>query len=179
MRTFSAVALAVALLVLVGGCRSMTGRSAGQVMDNKMTLASVKTKLAAEQIQNLTWVNVDTNEGVVYLTGNAKTPEAKAHATEIAQRVDGVERVVNDIHVTGTEQARSPAAPTSAAAASPASTGAAGSVVGEVVAVDQGSGTVTLRAADQSNVELRLPPSSLKNVRPGDRVTVSVSPLAR
>ena len=127
MRTFSAVALAVALLVLVGGCRSMTGRSAGQVMDNKMTLASVKTKLAAEQIQNLTWVNVDTNEGVVYLTGNAKTPEAKAHATEIAQRVDGVERVVNDIHVTGTEQARSPAAPTSAAAASPASTGAAGS----------------------------------------------------
>jgi hypothetical protein len=66
-----------------------------------------ETKLAAEQIQNLTWVNVDTNEGVVYLTGNAKTPEAKAHATEIAQRVDGVERVVNDIHVTGTEQARS------------------------------------------------------------------------
>ena len=99
MRTFSAVALAVALLVLVGGCRSMTGRSAGQVMDNKMTLASVKTKLAAEKPATLTKVDVDTNKGTVYLTGNVENPAIKERATEIARQVAGVREVVNNLKI--------------------------------------------------------------------------------
>lgn len=40
-------------------------------------------------------------------------------------------------------------------------------------------GAVTLRLADGSHVELRLPSSSVESVRPGDRLSVSVSSGAR
>ena len=177
MRTTStALAVVAALLVLTGGCRSMTGRTAGELVDNKLVQAKVKTKLAAAQLRNLSWVNVDVNDRVVYLTGNARTAEDKARATEIAQRVRGVDRVVNDIHVnTATAGARS-AAP----AASPrTATASASALTGEVVKVDQGSGAVTVRMADGSDVELRLPSSSVRDVRPGDRLSVSINAGSR
>ena len=167
----------------------MTGRTAGQEVDNKTTVATVKAKLVADRIQNLGWVNVDANEGVVYLTGNAQTAEQKARATELAQQVHGVKRVVNNIVVNTpkADTANAPARPaaasssarssTSSPAASPATTSArtgAGTISGEVVSVDQGTGDVTLRSGG-SDMQLRLPPSSVHNVKVGDHLSVSVN----
>jgi osmotically-inducible protein OsmY len=47
----------------------------------------------------LTKVDVDTNKGTVYLTGNVENATVKARATEIARAVSGVRDVVNNLTV--------------------------------------------------------------------------------
>lgn len=106
-QAMSAVSLLVILLVVAAGCRSMTGRSTGQYVDDKTITAEVKTKLAAEKLGTLTRVDVDTNEGTVYLTGTVDSLDIKQRATEIAQQVAGVRQVVNNLQVqTGQVQNR-------------------------------------------------------------------------
>ena len=62
-------------------------------------LASVKTKLVAEKASNLTKINVDVTNGTVYLTGNVDSAEQKSRAERIAQEVNGVRSVVNNLEV--------------------------------------------------------------------------------
>jgi hyperosmotically inducible periplasmic protein len=196
--TFKVLAIAVALIAAASGCRSLTGRTMGELVDNKAAVTAVKAKLVADRVQNLTWVNVDANDGVVYLTGNAETAAQKARAAELALQTHGVRRVVNHIVVNSAEAdtASAPARPVAAASASstarssatapsasPATSAPAravsGSISGEVVTVDQGTGDVTLQTAGGSDLQLRLPPSSVRNVKPGDRLSVSVNTVAR
>jgi len=92
--------LVLALLVSVtAGCTSMTGKSAGDNIDDAKITAQVKTKLAAEKVATLTKVDVDTNRGTVYLTGNVENAAIKARATEIARNVSGVREVVNNLNI--------------------------------------------------------------------------------
>ena len=193
MRTmFKTLAVAVALIAAASGCRAMTGRTAGQTLDNKTTAATVKAKLVGDRVHNLGWINVDANEGVVYLSGNAETAADKTRATELAQQVKGVKRVVNNIVVNApkSDKAAAPASTrpaasasgsstarssTTAPSASPAATSSrAGTISGEVVSVDQATGDVTLRSGG-SDMQLRLPPASVTNVKVGDRLSVSVN----
>ena len=63
--------------------------------------ASVKSKLAREKAATLLKVNVDTNEGVVQLSGNVDSEQTKQRATELARQVEGVRKVVNNLKVQG------------------------------------------------------------------------------
>ena len=85
--------------VLAAGCRSTTGRTVGEAVDDKTILASVKTKLVADKPSNLTKVNVDVTNGTVYLTGNVESAEIKARAERLAHDVRGVKSVVNNLQV--------------------------------------------------------------------------------
>ena len=89
----------VALAVLAVGCRSTSHQSVGQNIDDKTILASVKTKLVVDKVSNLTKVNVDVTNGTVYLTGNVDSAEQKSRAERIAQEVNGVRSVVNNLQV--------------------------------------------------------------------------------
>jgi hyperosmotically inducible protein len=89
----------VVLMALAAGCTSMTGKTAGQNVDDATITAQVKSKLAAEKVATLTKVDVDTNSGTVYLTGNVENPAIKERATEIARQVAGVRDVVNNLKV--------------------------------------------------------------------------------
>ena len=89
----------LALTVLAVGCRSTSHQSIGQNIDDKTILASVKTKLVMEKVSNLTKVNVDVTNGTVYLTGNVDSAEQKSRAERIAQEVNGVRSVVNNLEV--------------------------------------------------------------------------------
>jgi hyperosmotically inducible protein len=100
MRQLFRSMLVLTLLVAVtAGCTSMTGKSAGQNVDDASITAQVKSKLAAEKVATLTKVDVDTNKGTVYLTGNVENATIKARATEIAKAVSGVRDVVNNLNV--------------------------------------------------------------------------------
>jgi osmotically-inducible protein OsmY len=98
-RTLSVVALFAMVLVAVSGCQSMTGKTAGETVDDTTITASVKGKLVAEKVSNLTRVNVDTNRGTVYLNGIVETPEQKARAEQLAWQAKGVKSVVNNLQV--------------------------------------------------------------------------------
>ncbi len=120
----AAVVLLALMLVLGGGCRSLTGRSVGQWVDDKTLTARVKKRLAAEEASTLTRVHVDTYQGVVYLTGGVETPEMKKLAGQVVELESQVKMVVNNLHVVAEASAASPA--DAAAVAAP---GAAAPVV--------------------------------------------------
>src|SRR2546425_859130 len=84
--------------VALGGC-SLAGRTFGTYVDDKVITGSVRRGLGAEPPQGLPRVKIDTYEGTVYLSGEVETAAQKAEAEAAARRVEGVEQVINDLHV--------------------------------------------------------------------------------
>jgi hyperosmotically inducible periplasmic protein len=93
------VAVLLTIVTLAVGCQSMTGRSAGDSIDDAAVTASVKAKLVADRPTNLTRVDVDTNNGTVYLNGTVDTAEQKVRAEQLAWQAKGVKSVVNNLQV--------------------------------------------------------------------------------
>lgn len=89
----------VFLLVLSGavGCRSTTGETLGQNLDDTKITSAVKTKLAADKMGTLTRVSVTTVKGNVSLAGTVPTVDDRARAEDIARRVAGVTQVTNNL----------------------------------------------------------------------------------
>ena len=96
---FRSMLVLVTVLAVTAGCTSMTGKTAGENVDDASITASVKSKLAAEKVATLTKVDVDTNKGTVYLTGNVENAAIKARAADLARQVAGVREVVNNLKV--------------------------------------------------------------------------------
>ena len=92
------LAAIVLLGVALGGC-SLAGRTFGTYVDDKVITGSVRRGLGAEPPQGLPRVKIDTYEGTVYLSGEVETAAQKAEAGAAARRVEGVEQVINDLHV--------------------------------------------------------------------------------
>jgi hyperosmotically inducible protein len=88
----------VLALAASAGCQSM-GATPGKPIDDATITASVKSRLVAEKMTNLTRVDVDTNRGTVYLNGIVDSPNQKATAEALARQVTGVKSVVNNLQV--------------------------------------------------------------------------------
>lgn len=84
---------------LFSGCQAMTGKTAGQNIDDAVLTSYVKTALVADKASNLVRVDVDTNNGVVYLSGTVDSAKDRARAAELARGVEGVRGVVNNLQV--------------------------------------------------------------------------------
>jgi hypothetical protein len=59
--------------------------------------AAVKSKLVADKVSSLVKVNVDTDQGVVELSGTVDSERTKQRASELALQVEGVRKVVNNL----------------------------------------------------------------------------------
>ena len=69
------------------------------VKDSAIT-AKIKTRLAAEHITSLGHIHVDTDrDGVVWLTGSARTQEAADKAVSIARETEHVKSVHSDLSI--------------------------------------------------------------------------------
>jgi hyperosmotically inducible protein len=78
----------------------MTGKTAGQNVDDATITASVKTQLATQEAAStLTRVGVNTDRGIVHLDGVVPNQEMKEKATDIAKQVAGVRGVVNNLQI--------------------------------------------------------------------------------
>jgi hyperosmotically inducible protein len=99
--TCRAIVLSVALafLMSITGCTSMTGQTAGQYVDDSTITASVKAKLVGDKLANFTRVDVDTTNKVVSLNGVVETPDQKTRAEQLAMQVSGVSRVENHLQI--------------------------------------------------------------------------------
>jgi hyperosmotically inducible periplasmic protein len=93
------VAAVVALVVLCGGCRTFTGRSVGRWVDDRSITTSVKRSVAAMRLGAGNHVQVDTYEGVVYLSGVVESDDVKRRVEVAARRVDEVEQVVPNLQI--------------------------------------------------------------------------------
>ena len=56
-------------------------------------------QLVSDKASNLTRVDVDTNNGTVYLNGTVESPEQKSRAEQLAWQASGVKTVVNNLQV--------------------------------------------------------------------------------
>lgn len=159
-RTFSSALGVLSIALVLVGCHTMTGRTAGRYIDDQTLTTEVKTKLVADRLANLTRVNVTTQNGVVYLTGTVDTPDRAQRAADLANSVSGVRQVVNQIQVASTTPPSVASTPSSASptvttlpptatATSTASNGAGAQapvdVTGTVAHYDPQTGIVTLQ----------------------------------
>ena len=99
VRAFKMLAVTLAVLFFMTGCQALTGATLGENIDDGTLTSYVKTKLAEDRLVTLTRVGVETNNGVVYLTGEVETAEQRSHIGSLASQVKGVQRVVNNLQV--------------------------------------------------------------------------------
>jgi hyperosmotically inducible protein len=94
----SALLLGAALTVTTG-CETMTGKSAGTGVSDASITAKVQGKLTTDRVSNFSRIDVDTDRGVVNLSGVVRSAEEKARAAELARQVEGVKRVNNNLQI--------------------------------------------------------------------------------
>ena len=96
MKTFLSV---VALILFLSGCQAITGETLGENIDDTTITTTVKAKLVAEKGTTLTRIQVDTNRGVVQLSGVVESGADRSRAEQVARGVGGVKSVVNNLQV--------------------------------------------------------------------------------
>jgi len=93
------VGVLLTVVLATAACESMTGKSVGANIEDATITTTVKSKLVAEKVSNLTRVDVDTNSGTVYLNGTVESAEQKTRAEQLAWQAKGVKSVVNNLQV--------------------------------------------------------------------------------
>lgn len=78
---------------------SADNRGAGGMVDDGVITSKVKAALAGDPRTKAHQVNVETENGVVQLSGFVDTPEAKVTAGTLAANVENVKSVDNEIDV--------------------------------------------------------------------------------
>ena len=99
---FVGVVLSCALVMSLGalsGCQSTTGKTAGQTMNDASISAAVQTKLTSDRLSNFPRIDVDTERGIVNLSGVVETEAQRTRADRLARQVDGVIKVNNNLQI--------------------------------------------------------------------------------
>jgi hyperosmotically inducible protein len=97
--------VAGAMLIPVAGYTADTKEpskteSAKEVIDDSMITTKIKAEFAKDKQVSAMSIKVDTDKGVVKLSGNAKSKDEADKAASIAKSTKGVVSVKNDIQVT-------------------------------------------------------------------------------
>jgi hypothetical protein len=92
--------LPVTLVVALGACAGdATHRSTGRYIDDATITSQVKTKLIADEQVKARDINVETYKGVVSLSGFVESKSEANQAVALAEQVEGVKSVKDDLHV--------------------------------------------------------------------------------
>lgn len=100
IRPFAALATACAIALGTVACAETgTRESTGQYIDSATITTKVKTAIARDDMLSVFDIQVETYKDVVQLSGFVDTPAQKAHATTVAENVEGVKSVRNNLVV--------------------------------------------------------------------------------
>ena len=88
----------LALALWLNGSQAIRGATAEENIDDTTIITTVKVILAAEKV-TFSGIEVDTKLGVVRLSGVVDSTVEKATAEGVAESVDGVKRVINNLQV--------------------------------------------------------------------------------
>lgn len=109
--TLSKMLIFLLLMGVVTGCASWrnrhegantsTDRGAGTATrtDDAALTAKVKAKLLSDDVLNGMKIDVDTQNGVVFLSGVVDTADQKHKAVELAKNTEGVQKVEDNLKV--------------------------------------------------------------------------------
>ena len=95
----STLALPILLTLLLFGVACSSTRTTSEQWDDATITSKIEAKLAADPEVSAAAVDVDTQDGIVRLSGTVKTAVARREAVDLAQRTSGVRGVINDIEI--------------------------------------------------------------------------------
>jgi osmotically-inducible protein OsmY len=81
------------------GPAESTAANAGRAVDDSVITGKVKAALVADPTTKAHQITVETFKGVVQLSGFVDSSEARSRAAQVAQQVEGVKNVKNDIEL--------------------------------------------------------------------------------
>lgn len=96
-KTFLRLTLTLGLLIASTACSSH--QTVGEQIDDAVITAKIEAKLTADPEVSAFNVDVDTEDGVVRLSGVVKQKRARREAADLARNTQGVRRVINDITI--------------------------------------------------------------------------------
>ena len=187
------VVLSCALLALLGvlsSCQSTTGKTAGQTMSDASITTAVLTKLTSDRLSNFPRIDVDTERGVVNLSGVVETEAQRARAERLAHQVNGVVRVNNNLQIQNhlpSEKQTNPAHAQDSKAGQPERTSGYAEqkdmtiqtqgvsiIQGDVVRIE--GHTYFVKGRDGKEISLQADTTTMKTstIKPGDRVEVKI-----
>jgi hypothetical protein len=144
--------------MLVGGTSTVAQRSIGDVIDDGLITAKVKSSFAADPQVSALAINVDTADGVVSLTGVVSSEGERQRAVQLAQGIEGVKRV-------DAQNLRLRRAGTGA------SRGGEHAMTGTITAINYNTGILGLRTGP-GELTLHFPPPAVKELQEGETITV-------
>jgi hyperosmotically inducible periplasmic protein len=98
--TLAAAMTAIALVSVTAGCAVFRDQqTVGSYVDDSTVTTRVKTKFAQDPTVSAMAIKVETFEGVVQLSGFAKSATERSMAETLARATEGVRGVKNDISV--------------------------------------------------------------------------------
>ena len=99
LKTFTALVATTMLLVTLGCASTRTHEGTGQYVDDSVITTKVKSAILGEPGLKVSEINVETFKGVVQLSGFVSTKNDISSAVRVAQAVDGVKSVKNDMQL--------------------------------------------------------------------------------
>ncbi len=101
-KRYTVIRIFVALMMITAfvACASTPKQeSTGEVVDDSVITAKVKSQIAADDLLKGYQVSVETRKGIVELSGFVNTQRDKDKAGQIARSVEGVKSVQNALIV--------------------------------------------------------------------------------
>jgi len=91
--------VSIVLLSMVACASTPTKESTGEYFDDSIITTKVKAAILYDPFLKSAEINVETFKGVVQLSGFVSSQENVKRATEVAQSINGVTSVKNDMRI--------------------------------------------------------------------------------
>lgn len=98
-KAWALMAFAALWLGLAGCASTREHKSTGEYIDDAAITTKVKSEMIADKEVSAHEINVNTNRGIVHLTGTVQSRAEANKAASIARKVAGVRGVENNIEV--------------------------------------------------------------------------------
>ena len=109
IKSTSCVLVAGLFLLGLGGCATTPterNQSLSERVDDGWITTKIKSEFAMDSVVRLEAIHVNTDNGVVHLSGTAKSQDEANRAINIARGVKGVRSVRNEMQVQGVGSTR-------------------------------------------------------------------------
>ncbi len=87
----------IIIVLMSSGCASLTGRTAGEIIDDSTITSAINVKIIQDPELKYLKINVDSFRGHVTLTGTVPNKRAEDRLVEIAKSVKGVKSVKTNL----------------------------------------------------------------------------------
>jgi hyperosmotically inducible periplasmic protein len=161
IRGWAGALLAFLTLVLVSSTSTLAQRSIGDVIDDAVITAKVKSSFAADPQVSALAIDVDTANGVVSLTGVVTGEHERQRAIQLAQGTEGVKRVEAQnlrLQRTGAGVTRE----------------GEHAMSGTITAINHSTGVLSLRTS-AGEFTFHFPPPATRGLKEGDTITVHLA----